>query len=42
MQEKQQEYKESIDIYKLAAELIVDDIVLPNELRKVLISRYSL
>lgn len=42
MMEKQQEYKESIDIYKLAAELIVDDIVSPNELRKVLISRFSM
>ena len=42
MIEKQQEYKESIDIYALAAELIVDDIVPPNELRKVLISRFSM
>ncbi|MCQ6273989.1 acyl-CoA carboxylase subunit beta [Bacillus sp. V3B] len=42
MMRKQQEYKESIDIYTLAAELIVDDIVPPNELRKVLISRFSM
>jgi methylmalonyl-CoA decarboxylase subunit alpha len=42
VQEKQQEYQASIDIYKLAGDLIVDDIVLHNELRNVLISRLSL
>lgn len=40
--EKQQEYKESIDIFTLASEMIIDDIILPNELRDVLISRFSL
>lgn len=39
--EKQQEYKEHIDIYKLASELIVDEIVAPNDLRNVLIERFS-
>lgn len=38
---KQQEYKEHIDIYKLASELIVDEIVVPKELREVLIQRYQ-
>lgn len=38
--EKQQEYKEHIDIYKLASELIVDEIAAPNELRNVLIQRF--
>jgi methylmalonyl-CoA decarboxylase subunit alpha len=41
VQEKQQEYKEHIDIYKLASELIVDEIVSPDELREVLIDRFS-
>ncbi|OCA85547.1 carboxylase [Bacillus sp. FJAT-27225] len=39
VQEKHQEYKESIDIYKLASDLIVDEIVAPDELREVLIKR---
>jgi methylmalonyl-CoA decarboxylase subunit alpha len=42
VQEKQQEYKETIDIYKLASELIVDDIVAPSDLRNVLINRFNL
>lgn len=40
--EKQKEYKESIDIYKMASELIVDDIVSGNDLRSVLINRYTM
>nr|WP_282033506.1 acyl-CoA carboxylase subunit beta [Metabacillus indicus] len=40
--EKQQEYKENIDIYKLASEMIVDDIVSADNLREELISRFSL
>jgi methylmalonyl-CoA decarboxylase subunit alpha len=42
VQEKQKEYKEHIDIYKLASELIVDEIAGPNELRSVLIERYKM
>ncbi|KYD08138.1 acyl-CoA carboxylase subunit beta [Heyndrickxia sporothermodurans] len=42
IQEKQKEYQETIDIYKLASELIVDEIVEPNRLRAVLINRFSL
>ncbi|RHW36510.1 acyl-CoA carboxylase subunit beta [Neobacillus notoginsengisoli] len=41
VQEKHQEYKEHIDIYKLASELIVDEIVAPSELREVLIKRFG-
>ncbi|ALC91089.1 carboxylase [Bacillus sp. FJAT-18017] len=41
VQEKHQEYKESIDIYKLASELIVDEIVAADELREVLINRFG-
>ncbi|GHI01260.1 acyl-CoA carboxylase subunit beta [Neobacillus kokaensis] len=41
VQEKHQEYKEHIDIYKLASELIVDEIVAPSELRNVLIERFG-
>lgn len=42
VQEKQKEYKEYIDIYKLASELIVDEIALPNDLRRVLIERFAM
>ncbi len=42
VQQKQQEYKEHIDIYKLASEMIVDDIVAASELRDVLIQRFEL
>ena len=41
VQAKHQEYKEHIDIYRLASELIVDEIVAPSELRKVLIERFG-
>lgn len=39
IEEKQREYKQHIDIYKLASELIVDEIVAPNELRNVIKDR---
>src|SRR5690606_3206024 len=42
VQEKQREYSEHIDIYRLASELIVDEIVSPFDLRDVLISRFDL
>jgi len=41
-QEKHQEYKEEIDIYRLASELIVDEIVAPSDLRHVLSQRLSI
>ncbi|MRG85268.1 acyl-CoA carboxylase subunit beta [Salinibacillus xinjiangensis] len=36
VKEKQEEYKENIDIYRLASEMVVDDIVQPDELRNEL------
>ncbi|MDQ0198488.1 acyl-CoA carboxylase subunit beta [Neobacillus ginsengisoli] len=41
VQAKHKEYKEHIDIYKLASELIVDEIVAPSELRAVLSQRFA-
>lgn len=40
--QKQQEYKEDIDIYRLASEMVIDDIVPPEQLRKELATRFSL
>lgn len=37
--QKREEYRKEIDIYRLASELVVDDVIEPNELRSVLISR---
>lgn len=37
--EKREEYKEDIDIYRLASELIIDDVVEPNRLREELAAR---
>ncbi|WP_066287585.1 acyl-CoA carboxylase subunit beta [Bacillus sp. FJAT-29937] len=37
--EKREEYREDIDIYRLASELIIDDIVEPNRLRDELAAR---
>ena len=33
-------YREDVDLYKLAANLIVDDVVEPDDLRSNLIARY--
>ena len=41
IQEKQAEYKEDIDVYNLASEMVIDDIVAPNALREELIKRYN-
>lgn len=40
--EKRKEYQEEIDIYRLASELIVDDVIEPNELRQALATRLPL
>ncbi|RDI47562.1 acyl-CoA carboxylase subunit beta [Falsibacillus pallidus] len=40
VQEKHKEYKEHIDIYKLASEMIIDEITAANELRDTLITRF--
>lgn len=37
--QKIEEYKKEIDIYQLASELVVDDIVAPSQLREVLVKR---
>jgi acetyl-CoA carboxylase carboxyltransferase component len=42
VQQKQQEYKEHIDIYKLASEMIIDDIVSPASLRDELMKRFAM
>lgn len=42
VQEKQQEYREDIDIRRLAAELIVDDVIVPEDLRSELCRRLGL
>jgi acetyl-CoA carboxylase carboxyltransferase component len=34
------EYREDVDLYKLASNLIVDDVVEPNDLRANLIARF--
>ncbi len=41
IQELRQEYKDDIDVYHIASELIVDDMAHPNELRSVLIDRFG-
>ena len=38
--ELEDEYSEDVDLYKLAANLIVDDVVEPEDLREVLIKRF--
>ncbi|MBB6452787.1 acetyl-CoA carboxylase carboxyltransferase component [Salirhabdus euzebyi] len=39
IKQKQEEYKANIDIYRLASEMIIDDIVQPDDLRDVLARR---
>src|SRR5699024_6679146 len=41
IKEKQQEYKEEIDIYRMASELIIDEVVAPHNLRSVLAERFG-
>ncbi len=42
IKEKQDEYKENIDIYRLASEMVVDAVIDPNRLREELIQRFSI
>ncbi len=42
IQEKQKEYKEDIDIRRLAAELVVDEVIVPEDLRLELARRLAL
>ncbi|KGR76708.1 acyl-CoA carboxylase subunit beta [Ureibacillus manganicus] len=39
IENKRNEYREEIDIYKLASELIIDEVIEPNKLREVLEKR---
>jgi len=39
-QELEDEYRENVDLYKLASNLIVDDVVEPDQLRETLITRF--
>ena len=41
IKQKQEEYKEDIDIYRLASEMVIDDIVQPNDLRDALKNRLN-
>lgn len=42
VQEKQQEYRNDIDIYRLASEMVVDAIIEPGQLRSELATRYNM
>lgn len=41
IKEKQEEYRENINIYKLASEMVIDGIVQANALREELITRFE-
>ena len=41
IEEKRNEYREEIDVYRLASELIIDDVIEPNALRATLESRLN-
>ncbi|QKY69135.1 acyl-CoA carboxylase subunit beta [Lentibacillus sp. CBA3610] len=41
VKEKQEEYKDNIDIYRLASEMVIDAIIDPEDLRDDLIKRYK-
>ena len=38
--ELEDEYREDVDLYKLASNLVVDDVVEPDDLRETLIKRF--
>jgi len=41
IEEKREEYRQDIDIYRLASELVIDGIIQPNDLREELLRRYA-
>jgi acetyl-CoA carboxylase carboxyltransferase component len=41
VEQKRSEYREDVDIYKLAAEQVVDSVIDPEALRQELISRFA-
>jgi len=42
IKEKEDQYREEIDVYRLASELVIDDIINPDRLREELLSRYAI
>ncbi|HLR66254.1 acyl-CoA carboxylase subunit beta [Virgibacillus alimentarius] len=42
VKEKQDEYKDDIDVYRLASEMVIDAVVAPEKLRDELIKRYRI
>lgn len=42
IKEKQDEYKNDIDIYRLASEMVIDAIIDPDQLRLELVNRFSI
>jgi acetyl-CoA carboxylase carboxyltransferase component len=42
IQKLQEEYRQDIDLYRLASDLIVDAVVAPSDLRQELTTRFSL
>jgi acetyl-CoA carboxylase carboxyltransferase component len=41
VEQKRSEYRQDVDIYKLAAEMVVDGMISPHQLRSELINRYN-
>ncbi|MEH6947712.1 acyl-CoA carboxylase subunit beta [Bacillus sp. JJ634] len=41
VEQKREEYKQDIDIYRLASEMIIDGIIAPNSLRDELVTRFD-
>lgn len=42
IKEKQAEYKDNIDIYRLASEMVIDAVIEPDNLRDELVKRYTM
>src|SRR5690625_6629999 len=42
IKEKQDEYRDDIDIYRLASEMVIDAVIEPDQLRNELIKRFSI
>jgi acetyl-CoA carboxylase carboxyltransferase component len=42
IEEKRAEYRKDIDLYRLASELVIDDVVEGNRLREELIARFDM
>ena len=41
IEEKREEYRQDIDIYRLASEMVIDGIISPNSMREELIKRFE-